>query len=200
MGRRRSPYQGDSRTRQAKASGFPARSVFKLEEIQKKHRLLKAGQSVLDLGAAPGSWSKYAGQRVGPQGHVLAVDLQIIDEPLGANVTCLRGDALDAESLELGEHAPYDVVLSDMAPRTTGSKSSDRYLSYELCMAALEVATKLGKPGSSFVGKIFMGEDFQAARGEVARRYQSCKVVRPSSTRSVSTEVFLVGISLVADA
>lgn len=200
MAKKRNPYQNDPHTRAARAAGFPARSVFKLEEIQKRVRLLGAGKRVLDLGAAPGSWSKYAAQQVGPKGLVVAVDLSEIDQALGPNVHVAQGDALDPDSELIAEHAPYDVVLSDMAPRTSGDKLRDRYLSYELAIGALEVAKRVGKPGSDFVAKIFMSEDFEAAKKAVQAAYQSCKVVRPAATRDASTEVFLVGVRLKAQA
>src|SRR5688572_18410757 len=141
MSKRKNPYAGaDARTRAAKAKGFPARSVFKLEEIDRRVRLLKPGQHVIDLGAAPGSWSLYAAERVGPAGKVLAVDLSEITQLFPAQVEVVRGDALSLESEVLSRHAPYDVVLSDMAPSTSGSKVRDQAQSFELFMRALEVA------------------------------------------------------------
>ncbi len=200
MAKKRNPYQNDHHTRAARAAGFPARSVYKLEEIQKRVRLLGSGKRVLDLGAAPGSWSKYAAQQVGPKGLVVAIDLSAIEEPLGSNVHIAQGDALDPDSVLIAEHAPYDVVLSDMAPRTSGDKLRDRYLSYELAVGALEIAKRVGKAGSDFVAKIFMSEDFEAAKKAVQAAYESCKVVRPAATRDASTEVFLVGVRLKVQA
>ncbi|HLV22095.1 MAG TPA: RlmE family RNA methyltransferase [Polyangiaceae bacterium] len=197
MTRRRNPYAGgDARTRQAKGAGYPARSVFKLQEIDQRVKLLKRGQQVLDLGAAPGSWSLYAAERVGDTGHVLAIDLQVIQQVFGPNVTVAQGDALSLTNDELARFAPYDVVLSDMAPSTSGSKVRDQAQSFELFMRALDVAAALGKPGSSFVGKLFMSGDFPAAKRAVAERYRQSKVIRPAGTRQQSTEVFLVGQGL----
>src|SRR5688572_23141659 len=151
---RKNPYAGpDAHTRAAKAKGYPARSVFKLEEIDRRVRLLSREQRVLDLGAAPGSWSLYASERVGPNGRVLAVDRSPILQAFAPNVTVVQGDALDLGTDALAEFAPYDVVLSDMAPSTSGAKASDQARSFELFMRALEVACALGKPGSHFVGK-----------------------------------------------
>jgi 23S rRNA (uridine2552-2'-O)-methyltransferase len=193
----KNPYaKPDARTKAAKARGFPARSVFKLEEIDRRVRLLRGGQKVLDLGAAPGSWSLYASQKVGPSGRVFAIDLQDIRQPFPPNVKVLQGDALTLENASLSEFAPYDVVLSDMAPNTSGSKVRDQAYSFELCMRALDVAYALGKPGSHFVAKIFMSEDFQAARRVAGERYQKCQVIRPEGTRQQSTEVFIVGLGL----
>ena len=192
---RKNPYAGpDARTRAAKARGYPARSVFKLEEIDQRVRLLSRGQRVLDLGAAPGSWSLYASERVGPNGRVLAVDRTPILQAFAPNVTVVTGDALDLATEALGAFAPYDVVLSDMAPSTSGAKASDQARSFELFMRALEVAGALGRAGSHFVGKLFMSGDFQEARRALDRAYSRSQVIRPDATRSRSPEVFLVGL------
>src|SRR6478735_2549690 len=119
-GRKGNVYEKpDARTQAAKAQGFPARSVFKLEEIDRRVRLLRQGQRVLDLGAAPGSWSMYAAGRIGPKGALLAVDLSPMSVALGPAGKILQGDALSLANEELATFAPYDVVLSDMAPSTT---------------------------------------------------------------------------------
>jgi 23S rRNA (uridine2552-2'-O)-methyltransferase len=196
MGRGRpNPYaRPDHRTRAAKAAGYPARSVFKLEEIDRRIRLLRPGQHVLDLGAAPGSWSKYVAERIAPNGRLLAVDLEPLGVPLPPWAEVVRGDVLSLERSTLARLAPYDVVLSDMAPRTSGQKSADAWRSFELFVHALALATQTLKPGGSFVGKIFMGEPFQEARSKVADGFEQVRVIRPESTRSMSGEVFLVGL------
>jgi len=199
MSKRKNPYAGaDAHTRAAKAKGFPARSVFKLEEIDRRVKLLKPGQRVLDLGAAPGSWSLYAAQRVGASGKVLAVDLSEITQLFPAQVEVVQGDALELNSEVLGRHGPYDVVLSDMAPSTSGSKVRDQAQSFELFMRALEVAKAFGKRGSHFVGKLFMSGDFQQARQAVGAAYERCQVIRPEATRTQSSEVFVVGMGLTS--
>ena len=198
-GRKGNVYEKpDARTKAAKAQGFPARSVFKLEEIDRRVKLLRGGQKVLDLGAAPGSWSLYASQKVGPGGRVLAIDLQEIRQAFPPNVKLAQGDALTLETAALSEFAPYDVVLSDMAPNTSGSKIRDQAGSLELCLRALDVALALGKVGSHFVAKIFMSGDFQVARKLAGERYEKCQVIRPEGTRQQSTEVFIVGMGLRA--
>lgn len=185
---------GDSFTREARLQGFPARSVFKLEEIDRRVQLLKAKMSVLDLGATPGSWTLYAAQRVGPSGHVVAIDLEPIEVPLPANVEFSVGDALSLDNDALAKHAPYDVVLSDMAPRTTGNRLGDQARSFELYMRALNVAAALLKPGGSFVGKIFMGEDLPTAKAETRRLFEEERGIRPEGTRATSYEMFIVGL------
>jgi 23S rRNA (uridine2552-2'-O)-methyltransferase len=192
---KKNPYaRPDARTRAAKAQGYPARSVFKLEEIDRRVRLLSRDKRVLDLGAAPGSWSLYASERVGPNGRVLAVDRTPILQAFAPNVTVVTGDALALDNEALGTFAPYDVVLSDMAPSTSGSKASDQARSFELFMRALDVAKALGREGSHFVGKLFMSGDFQEARRALGASYARSQVIRPDATRSQSSEVFLVGL------
>jgi len=196
-GRKGNVYEKpDARTKAAKAQGFPARSVFKLEEIDRRVKLLRSGQKVLDLGAAPGSWALYASQKVGSGGRVLAIDLQEIRQAFPPNVRVAQGDALTIETAALSEFAPYDIVLSDMAPNTSGSKIRDQAGSLELCLRALDVAFALGKPGSHFVAKIFMSGDFQIARKLAGERYEKCQVIRPEGTRQQSTEVFIVGLGM----
>ncbi len=196
-GRKGNPYEKpDARTRAAKEQGFPARSVFKLEEIDRRVKLFRGGQKVLDLGAAPGSWALYASQKVGPSGRVLAIDLQDIRQAFSPNVKVVQGDALELTNDALAHYAPYDVVLSDMAPNTSGNKVRDQAHSFELCIRALQVAQALGKAGSHFVAKIFMSEDFQTARKATGDRYERCQVIRPEGTRQQSSEVFIVGLGL----
>lgn len=184
----------DHFTRAAKARGFPARSVFKLEEIDRRVRLLKQGQKVLDLGCAPGSWSLYASERIGPSGRLLAVDLQPIAQMLPPNATFIQGDALALAETVLATHAPYQVVLSDMAPNTTGNRNADQARSYHLYSFALTMSHKLGAQGSSFVGKIFMGPDFELAREQTREHFGQVRLIRPEGVRSNSFEIFLVGL------
>jgi 23S rRNA (uridine2552-2'-O)-methyltransferase len=193
MTRRKNPYaKPDARTRAAKDAGFPARSVFKLEEIDRRTGLLRGGMHVLDLGAAPGSWSLYAARRIGSTGKLLAVDLLPLAVSLPPNAAFLTGDVFALDDAPLGEFAPYDVVLSDMAPKTTGTRLTDQARSFELFMRALRVAARLGAPGGAFVGKIFMSDDLPMARAELRRHYATQRLIRPQGTRAISTEIFAV--------
>jgi 23S rRNA (uridine2552-2'-O)-methyltransferase len=190
---RENPYKKPDRfTVEAKKAGFPARSVFKLEEIDRRAKLLRPGMRVLDLGAAPGSWAMYAARKVGPSGKLLAVDLQPLAVSLAPPAVFVQGDALSLENEQLSMFAPYDVVLSDMAPKTTGNRLGDQTRSFELCMRAIEVAAALLKDGGAFVGKIFMGEDLQLAQAELRKHFAKQRIMRPEGTRTVSYEVFLV--------
>lgn len=193
MSRRDNPYKKpDAATQRAKAEGFPARSVYKLEEIDQRAKLLRPGMRVVDLGAAPGSWSMYAAKVIGDKGRLLSIDLSAINGSLGSNVTVLQGDALDLTSEVFAEHGPFDVVLSDMAPATTGSRAADQWRSFELCMRAIDVAKAHGKAGSHFVGKIFMSDDFTKARDALRAAFDEVKTYRPETVRKSSFEVFLV--------
>jgi 23S rRNA (uridine2552-2'-O)-methyltransferase len=191
----RNPYRKPDRfTVAAKKAGFPARSVFKLEEIDRRVRLLRPGMRVLDLGASPGSWAIYAARKIAPSGKLFAVDPTPLAQALPPNATFLQADAFTLDEETLGKHGPYDVVMSDMAPNTTGVRLADQTRSYELFMHALAVAERVVVPGGAFVGKIFMGEDFPAARTKVRTVFEKERIIRPEGTRSSSYEVFVVGL------
>jgi 23S rRNA (uridine2552-2'-O)-methyltransferase len=192
----RNPYVGDPRTKLAKAQGYPARSVFKLEEIDRRVGLFRGVRRVLDLGAAPGSWSLYASRHLSPEGRILAVDLQPISQTFPPNVEVVQADALTLQNEVLARHAPYDLVLSDMAPNTSGTKIEDQLRSYELFARAAEVAMALGRGGSSFVGKLFMSGQFEQARANLGRHFNKVRILRPEGTRQESSEIFLVGLGL----
>lgn len=201
MSRNPNPYKRpDHKSREARALGYPARSVFKLEEIDRRIGLLRPGQRVLDLGAAPGSWSMYVAKKLGGAGKLLAVDLQPIGVSLGPIAEIVQGDALSLGSEVIARFAPYDVVLSDMAPSTTGSKEGDAARSEELFLRAAEIGAAFGKTGSSFVGKLFMGGGFEPTRARLRELYEQVRVIRPEGTRTNSVEVFLIGLRLKARA
>jgi 23S rRNA (uridine2552-2'-O)-methyltransferase len=193
---RRNPYVGDLRTKQAKDLGYPARSVFKLEEIDRRLQLFRGVRHVLDLGAAPGSWSLYAASKVPVGGKVLAVDLKPISQKFPPHVEVVQGDALSLTNEVLARYAPYDLVLSDMAPNTSGAKIQDQLRSAELFLRALEVALSLLRPGAAFVGKLFMSGEFEAVRKQLNIHFNKIRVLRPEGTRQQSSELFLVGLGL----
>ncbi|WP_300160384.1 RlmE family RNA methyltransferase [Solidesulfovibrio sp.] len=181
--------------KKAKQDNYPARSVYKLEEIEKASRLLFPGAAVLDLGACPGSWTLYAAKRVGPSGRVLGIDLNPAGTAFPGHVTYLTGDMLDPAP-EIGEAfsrlGPFDVVLSDMAPKTTGVKFTDQARSLELCEAALSVARMRLKTGGAFVVKIFQGPDAPAYLQGLRGHFDKVRVAKPKSSRAESKEIFYV--------
>ena len=180
----------------AKQENYPARSVYKLKELDNKFKLFRRGMKVLDLGAAPGSWSLGAAERVGTQGQVLACDIQTTETSFPPNVTFMQEDVFqrsEAFEAELRRRGPFDVVISDMAPRTTGTKFTDQARSLELCLEALAVAQLWLAPGGAFVVKIFMGPDIQELLVPMRKSFTAVKSFKPKSSRAESKETFFVG-------
>jgi 23S rRNA (uridine2552-2'-O)-methyltransferase len=183
--------------KKAKEEGFAARSVYKLEEIDKKFKVFRRGQTVLDLGAAPGSWSQFASQKVGENGRVLGVDLSPVTVSL-PNAVFIQADLYDLNLEEVfREHGfvpPFDLVISDMAPKTTGIKSADQAKSMALCELALDVALRFLKPGGTFVCKFFQSGEFGQLRNAIKKEFERVEALKPESTRSISKEIFLIGL------
>jgi len=185
----------DHYTRQAKKENFAARSVYKLQEIQKKHHILKKGARVLDLGCAPGSWLQFASKLIGPDGRLVGIDLKPVTVSLTDNTTVITDDVAELEShlARLGIDR-FDVVLSDMAPATTGNRHVDEARSIGLCEAALAIADKVLATGGNFVCKIFQGGDYKTFTDSVRQRFSRQTATRPQSTRKASREVFVIGL------
>jgi 23S rRNA (uridine2552-2'-O)-methyltransferase len=178
--------------KKAKKEGFLARAVFKLEELDTQFKLFKPGQRVLDLGCAPGSWLQYARTKVGATGVLVGLDRDFRGNVAGARI--LSGDVMKVELSELlGDLSAFDVVLSDMAPDTTGIRSMDQARSEALFERALEIATALLAPGGNFVGKLFQGPDFKKLTESVRARFDVGKTVKPESSRQISIEQYVVG-------
>ncbi len=188
----RSGRPNDAWGERAKREGYPARSVYKLEEIDRRARIFRQGQRVLDLGAFPGSWSLYAGKKVGGNGRVVGIDIQPPRGPFPKNIDMRHGDINAISVEELGE---FDVVISDMAPSTNGTRSSDQYRSFELFMAALEAAKKVLVAKGHFVGKIFQGGEFPDAQKAMREVFETVRIIKPDASRQESYETFLVGLS-----
>jgi 23S rRNA (uridine2552-2'-O)-methyltransferase len=192
-------YQTDHYARKAKKENFPARSVYKLKEIQQKFKLINKGDKVLDLGCAPGSWAKFAAELAGTEGHVVGIDLKEVKQRFAANTRVIVGDVIelaekDKENLADSIGTGYNTVLSDMAPATTGRKEVDAARSYYLCMAALTIAQKALAPNGCFVSKIFQGEDFEEFKAEVGKTFDKHKIFKPQSCRKESKEIYIIGI------
>jgi 23S rRNA (uridine2552-2'-O)-methyltransferase len=182
--------------RKAKKEGLRARSAFKIDEILKRHRLLRQGDAVLDLGAAPGGFLQILADAVGEEGVAVGVDLEPI-RALGrrqvrtAVVDLLRPDAL--EKIRALHPGRFALVSSDMAPKTIGVKVTDEARSLELVRMALCVAEATLGRGGAFVAKVFMGGDFPALKKELQARFETVQVVRPQATRESSYEVYVLG-------
>jgi 23S rRNA (uridine2552-2'-O)-methyltransferase len=186
--------------KKAKQENYPARSVYKLQEMDKAHRLLRLGQKVLDLGACPGSWTLYAAERVGPAGRVLGIDLNMPDTIFPEQVTFLQEDIFARSSGFLGHLqalAPFDVVMSDMAPRTTGSKFTDQARSIQLVEAAFAVAEEWLARGGTFIAKVFEGPDVHPFVLSLKTRFAKVSMVKPKSSRAESKEIFILGLGFV---
>ncbi len=184
--------------KKAKQENYPARSVYKLKELNKKFKMIDKGMKVLDLGAAPGSWSLGAAEYVGQHGLVVACDIQSTQTHFPNNVVFYQEDVFNrSEAFEevLVSHAPFDCIISDMAPTTTGTKFTDQARSFDLCMEAFEVAKKYLKENGNFVCKIFMGPDFQTLAQELKPYFSQVRNFKPTSSRQESKEIFTVGIN-----
>lgn len=186
----------DHYSRRAQKENYAARSVYKLAEIQKKHRLIKKRDQVLDLGCAPGSWLQFAAEQTGDKGRVVGVDLKPVTIKLPGHVQVVIGDINDLfEDPDQPLGTGFSVVLSDMAPATTGNKHADAVRSFVLCETALAVAEKALRPGGHFVCKIFQGEDFKAFCDSVKTRFAKMHIFKPQSSRKGSKEIFVIGLN-----
>jgi 23S rRNA (uridine2552-2'-O)-methyltransferase len=179
----------------ARAEGFVARAVYKLKEIDGKYRLFKAGQRVLDLGCSPGSWMQYIASRVGPGGLVVGVDLTMPALDLAPPLYFVPGavGSLDLQAVtSLSAH--FDVVVSDLAPKTTGLKAVDQERSLELARAAWEVARQLLRAGGHFLVKVFEGPDTPILAAALKAAFNETRVVKPAGSRPASRELYLLGL------
>lgn len=182
----------DAYFRRAREAGYAARSVYKLEEIDRKYRIFKPGQRVLDLGCRPGSWLQYAAPIVGSRGTLVGLDRQPLDVPI-PNARILVGDVFQVTLDELkGNLGGFDVVLSDMAPDTSGIRSVDQARSEALFERALEIAEATLSPGGHFVGKLFQGPGFQDLVRRCRAGFDKVVTVKPKGSRSESIEQYVV--------
>jgi 23S rRNA (uridine2552-2'-O)-methyltransferase len=181
--------------RRAKKEGFIARSVYKLEEVDRRVRLFKPGQRVLDLGCHPGSWLQYCARAVGKRGLVVGVDTRTISIELPPHVHFIQADVFELLPTHLYQISEeFDVVLSDLAPATTGIRSVDSSRSFTLFQRALTLADDVLVPGAHFLGKIFQGSGFDEMVKELKSRFDKVKGIRPRATRSQSKEIYLVAM------
>jgi 23S rRNA (uridine2552-2'-O)-methyltransferase len=183
----------------AKKEGFPARSVYKLMEIDKKFGLIKPGARVLDIGAAPGSWSLWVLRRLGERGFLAAVDLQDLGiSPAMSNFLFIRGDLYDGEvRSRLLERGPYGLVLSDAAPGTTGNRLVDQSASEGIVEAVIDYAEASLAPGGALVAKIFQGGGEAALLKRLRGSFAQARGFKPEACRSESFETYLVATGFI---
>ena len=182
----------DIYVRQSKVDGYRARSAYKLIEIDEKFKIFKGGLSVIDIGAAPGSWSQYA-FKAAKSGRLISIDLKKM-EPIGNSVQ-IKGDFTEKktqEEIKKNLSDKVDVVMSDMAVDTTGIKNVDSIQTGELCKEAMFFAKDLMKDNGYFISKIFMGGTFNEIVAEGKKYFKEVKVFKPKSSRKDSKESFII--------
>ncbi len=195
MGKNRE--QADFYAIKAKKEGYPARSVYKLEEIQQKFHVVKQGDTVLDIGAAPGSWTLFTHRNlIKGTGSIVAVDLKPLKlDPLPKTVTPLIGDAFSEENLKIiTDKGPYDCIISDAAPDTTGIRTVDTMRSQGLSESVIDVAQSQLKPHGNLVIKIFQGGGEQEVIKTMRSIFVKVKPLKPKACRKESFELYLVGL------
>jgi len=190
----RQRQERDPYVQQARKEGWRSRAVFKLQQIDRKERLLRPGMTVVDLGSSPGGWSQYVSQTLSGRANIVAVDLLPMDPLPG--VDFLQGDFTEDETLQqilsrLGQ-ARADLVMSDMAPNISGTKAVDQPRSMYLAELALDLAGRVLGPGGSFVCKLFQGEGTDALIAEARRVFGRVRIMKPEASRAGSSEVYLV--------
>ena len=188
----------DHYSRRAKKEQFPARSVYKLKEIQRKYKIIKKGDRILDLGCFPGSWLLYAADLTGEKGEIVGIDLKPLSKSVlskvPSNVRIYTGDVLSIDDeLIRSVGKDFNIVMSDMAPDTTGNKNVDAARSFNLCQAALRIAKDLLVDGGSFICKIFQGEDFKEFIDSIKLSFNKHKIFKPQSSRKLSKEIYVIG-------
>ncbi len=184
-------------SKKAFSEGYPARSVYKLQEIDQKFRILKKNSSVLDLGSAPGSWTAYLLRNLGEEGKVVSCDLNPLSKNVkGSNLIFFQGDLSDREIFEkIKAQGPYDAVVCDAAPLTTGNRTVDTARSQALVEMAIWYAQTMLKKGGHFLVKIFQNGNQQPFLKKLRELFESAKGFKPAACRSESFETYLIGIS-----
>jgi len=188
----------DHYTSRAKDEKWLARSVYKLEEVDKKYKFIKKGSRILDLGCCPGSWSQYCLKRLGNNGEVVGVDLKRPTLLREKHFRFIEADILQIDPKRLAERIGYlDAVISDLAPNTTGNSIADTARSMELVEKALEIALNVLKKEAHFLCKIFEGEDLKSFKDRVSMSFREVHMIRPAAVRKRSREVYLLGVNMI---
>ena len=178
--------------REAKRNGYRSRAAYKLIEINEKRHILKKGDLVLDLGAAPGSWLQVVSEQIGSGGKVIGVDLTEIEGSLPENVITIQDDVTTLTPTSFEGVTAFDVILSDMAPSTTGTRTIDHHGSVQLCNTALDLAATILKPHGHLVMKVLEGEVYRDLLDRAADSFENAKGYKPKASRSISTEMYIV--------
>ena len=188
----------DPFVKMAQKDGYRSRASYKLLEIQEKDRILRPGMTVIDLGSAPGGWSQVTSRVIGDKGTLIASD--ILPMSAIADVTFIEGDFTEErvfnEIMAAVGNQPVDLVISDMAPNMSGIRTADQAAAMYLCELALDLASKVLRPGGDFLIKIFHGEGFDEYLRDVRRRFEKVQMRKPSSSRDRSREQYLLGRGL----
>jgi 23S rRNA (uridine2552-2'-O)-methyltransferase len=183
----------DSYYKKAKQEGYRSRAAYKLLELQQRYRLLKPGDAVVDLGAAPGGWLQVAAKIVGQNGKIIGVDLQMIESFRERNIILLQGDMASAEiqaQIKARLNGPVDCVLSDLAPKLSGIRDADMARCLELNQAALNVAVQLLRPSGSLLIKSFISDDLHGFTAELKKSFSAVQRTKPDATRQGSSEFY----------
>lgn len=192
----------DPFVKKAQAEGWRSRAVFKLEEIDRREKLLKPGMAVLDLGAAPGAWSQYARRKVGRGGFVLASDVLPMEPLPGVEFIQgdFRGEPVFEAILARVPEGGFDIVLSDMAPNLSGMDAIDQPRSLYLAELALDIARRALKPGGDVLIKTFQGSGFNELVAEARRNFSRVRFAKPEASRARSPELYLLARGLKSGA
>ncbi len=196
LGMANSRSASDHYTQRARKEGYPARSVYKLEEIQKKFSIIRKGDAVLDIGASPGSWTLYVSRRIlGKSGSITSVDLKPLSlNPLPPNAAFFQGDAFSEEIISsIAPRSPFNVIISDAAPATTGNRTVDTARSEGLAEEILQLSETMLGQGGNLVIKLFQGGGERELLDRMSRMFQRAKAFKPKASRDDSFEIFLIG-------
>ena len=191
----------DEYVRRSQQDGYRSRAIYKLIEIDKKDHLVKPGMTVIDLGAAPGSWSEYCVKKLGKNGAMVALDILPM-EPID-DVTIIQGDfredAVFEELMAKMNNERADLVISDMAPNISGMESVDMPRAYYLCELALDLARQVLKPGGGLLVKLFQGEGFEAYNRELKSSFSHVVIRKPKASRARSREIYALATGFLGN-
>jgi len=191
--------ESDYWTKKAFKEGYPARSVYKLEEINKKFSLFTSSACILDLGAAPGSWTSYLLKTLGNNAQLVSVDLKPLDNKIkDERLIFIQGDMTDKRIIaEIEKRKPFDAVVCDVAPYTTGNKALDVARQNDLALMASDYARKMLKNGGAFITKIFQGQEMNLLMRELKKDFETLRAFKPIACRKNSIETYIIGKNFI---